>query len=65
MNSTWDKSHVANYITFAVSIILFRKRHYNEMELVRKFRQEHAEELDTDGDADDEQDWFELDSTCF
>jgi len=26
------------------------------MELVRKFRQEHAEELDTDGDADDEQD---------
>jgi len=33
-----------------------RKRHYNEMELVRRYRQEHADEdedeEDTDGDAD-------------
>lgn len=39
-----------------------RKRHYNEMELVRKFRQEHPEgalsvnEEDNDDDADDEKD---------
>jgi protein phosphatase inhibitor 2 len=35
-----------------------RKRHYNEMELVRRFRQEHSEiltdEEDQDNDADDE-----------
>lgn len=38
-----------------------RKRHYNEMELVRKFRQEHpsgpmadAEDADDENDADDE-----------
>jgi protein phosphatase inhibitor 2 len=32
-----------------------RKRHYNEMELVRKFRQEHSDEPDDDeNDADDE-----------
>ena len=36
-----------------------RKRHYNEMELVRKFRQEHPDPLldpedDVDNDADDE-----------
>ena len=47
-----------------------RKRHYNEMEAVRKFRQEHGGEIlladdennnnndddDEDGDADDETD---------
>jgi protein phosphatase inhibitor 2 len=35
-----------------------RKRHYNEMELVRKFRQEHPDGLAVDdgSDADDEQD---------
>ena len=37
----------------------YRKRHYNEMELVRKFRQEHPDEPtsdvdDEDNDADDE-----------
>jgi len=37
-----------------------RKRHYNEMELVKKFRQEHPDDVlddgeqDGDGDADDE-----------
>lgn len=39
-----------------------RKRHYNEMELVKKFRQEHPDDVldddeddgDDDGDADDE-----------
>jgi protein phosphatase inhibitor 2 len=35
-----------------------RKRHYNEMELVRRFRQEHSDVLtdeeDQDNDADDE-----------
>lgn len=33
-----------------------RKRHYNEMELVRKFRQEHPDGLDVGADADDEDD---------
>eukprot|EP00538_Stauroneis_constricta_P009555 CAMPEP_0119550166 /NCGR_PEP_ID=MMETSP1352-20130426/3730_1 /TAXON_ID=265584 /ORGANISM="Stauroneis constricta, Strain CCMP1120" /LENGTH=200 /DNA_ID=CAMNT_0007595923 /DNA_START=173 /DNA_END=775 /DNA_ORIENTATION=- len=31
-----------------------RKRHYNEMELVRKWRQEHADEDADENDADDE-----------
>ena len=32
-----------------------RKRHYNEMELVRKFRQQHqGVDDDEDNDADDE-----------
>jgi protein phosphatase inhibitor 2 len=29
-----------------------RKRHYNEMEAVRKFRAEHPDDLDMEGDAD-------------
>jgi protein phosphatase inhibitor 2 len=36
-----------------------RKRHYNEMELVRKYRQEHPEGVDVDdaeGDGDDDYD---------
>lgn len=43
----------------AVEFKEHRKRHYNEMELVRKFRQEHPDgimnvEEDDDNDADDE-----------
>ena len=33
-----------------------RKRHYNEMELVRKFRQEHPDGIDVGAEADDEAD---------
>ncbi|CAB9528815.1 expressed unknown protein (Partial), partial [Seminavis robusta] len=32
-----------------------RKRHYNEMELVRQFRQEHPDGVDIGADADDEE----------
>jgi protein phosphatase inhibitor 2 len=31
-----------------------RKRHYNEMELVRKYRQEHPDGIDADPDADED-----------
>lgn len=30
-----------------------RKKHYNEMELVRKFRAEHPDDMDEDDDDDD------------
>jgi protein phosphatase inhibitor 2 len=33
-----------------------RKRHYNEMELVRRFRQEHPDAVDVGAEADDEDD---------